>query len=110
MGCLTGCRLVAGRHITGSLFGTITKEVLFHLFHQVLAGASIRQATAWGAISGGTVDPTPGTSDYIGFQVEMDAKAAGLDEDIFFLELEFAYLPDLCIGLPAERVNAPTAA
>lgn len=45
------------------------------------------QMTAWGILNGGTLYRAASPDEYIGFTVEMDAKAGGLSEDIWALGL-----------------------
>ena len=55
-----------------------------------VVGAYTWQATAWGVLKGGTL---ANTVEKPMLQVELDAFAAGLTENIFPLELEIAYSP-----------------
>lgn len=55
-----------------------------------VAGAYIWQATSWGVLKGGTLAHNV---EKLMLQVELDAFAAGLTENIFPLELEIAYSP-----------------
>lgn len=55
-----------------------------------VAGAYTWQATSWGVLKGGTL---AANVEKLMIQVELDAFAAGLTENIFPLELEIAYSP-----------------
>lgn len=91
----------------GTLTGTINDALNTVIAQDTVAGAWAWQVTEAGVLTANTI--LPASTPMLLWQVEMDAKAAGLTEDIMFLGLELAYLPKISADdeSHARRVNAP---
>lgn len=80
---------------------TVTDPTTVSLSDTALGTAYCLQKTPAGTFVAGTID----NMDNFVLEVEMDAKAVGLSEDIFFLGVELLYVPvivaDLGLALPA---------
>lgn len=68
-------------------------------------GAYTHQVTSWGSLLAGAT-PIAQNVEMIEWEVEMDAFAAGLTEDKFFLGLELAYTPKRLAGPDGMRREA----
>lgn len=71
-------------------------------------GAYTHQVTSWGVLDP-RVTAIADTVEMIEWEVEMDAFAAGLTEDKFFLGLELAYTPKRLAGVDGMRQEAKRA-
>lgn len=76
--------------IDTTTIATATTALDTTIAQDTVAGAYIYQATAYGVLKGGTLAQNVSA---VMLQVELDAFAAGLTEDKFFLGLEMVYSP-----------------